>query len=245
MIVIPAVDIKNGKCVRLLQGRMEDATIFSDDPVEMARRWDDEEAALIHVVDLDGAFAKKPQNLPSIKKIIESVTADIQVGGGIRNAETISMYIDLGVKRVVIGTEAIRNPEFVINVCKQFPGQIVLAVDAKNGKVAVEGWSETTEITAIDMARRFEECGLAAINFTDIHRDGMQTGPNIEQTKLLAEAVSTPIVASGGVSTLQDIKALMELEAIGVMGVITGRALYSGSLNFKEAVELTTSPKTQ
>lgn len=245
MIVIPAVDIKNGKCVRLLQGRMEEATIFSDDPAEMAQRWDMDGAAIIHVVDLDGAFAKKPQNLSSIKKIISSVSADIQVGGGIRNTETIRMYIDLGVKRVVIGTEAIRNPDFVINACKQFPEQIVLGIDAKKGKVAVEGWAETTAISAMEFARRFEGCGLAAVNFTDIQRDGMQTGPNIEQTKFLAESVSTPVVASGGVSTLQDIESIMELETVGVVGVITGRALYSGSLNFKKAVELTTSRRIQ
>jgi phosphoribosylformimino-5-aminoimidazole carboxamide ribotide isomerase len=240
MIVIPAVDIKDGKCVRLLQGRMEDETVFSDDPAEMAKRWSDDGAEIIHVVDLDGAFAKSPQNLVSIKKIIASVDADIQIGGGIRNEETIRMYIDLGVQRIVIGTEAIRNPSFVIKACEAYPKQIVLGIDAKDGMAAIEGWAETTQTRAIDLARQFEGCGLAAINFTDIIRDGMQTGPNIEQTKLLAQSSIAPVVASGGVSTIRDIKEIKKLEAFGVVGVITGRALYSGTLSLKEAIEIAT-----
>jgi len=238
MIVIPAVDIKDGKCVRLLQGRMEDETVFSDDPSEMAKRWNDDGAEIIHVVDLDGAFAKSPQNLVSIKKIIASVDADLQIGGGIRNEETIRMYIELGVKRIVIGTEAIRNPSLVIQACEAYPGKIVVGIDSRNGMVAIEGWAETTQTSAIDLAKQFEEYGLAAINFTDISRDGMQTGPNVEQTKLLARATITPIVASGGVSTIKDIKKIKELEPDGVIGVIVGRALYSGTLNLKEAIEM-------
>ena len=238
MIVIPAVDIKDGKCVRLLQGRMEDETVFSDDPSEMAKRWNDDGAEIIHVVDLDGAFAKSPQNLVSIKKIIASVDADIQVGGGIRTEETIRMYIELGVKRIVIGTEAIRNPSLVIQACEAYPGKIVVGIDARNGMVAIEGWAETTQTSAIDLAKQFKEYGLAAINFTDISRDGMQTGPNVEQTKLLARSTITPIVASGGVSTIKDIKKIKELEPDGVIGVIVGRALYSGTLNLKEAIEM-------
>ncbi|MBW1812883.1 MAG: 1-(5-phosphoribosyl)-5-[(5-phosphoribosylamino)methylideneamino]imidazole-4-carboxamide isomerase [Deltaproteobacteria bacterium] len=238
MIVIPAVDIKDGKCVRLLQGRMEDETVFSDDPSEMAKRWNDAGAEIIHVVDLDGAFAKSPQNLVSIKKIIASVDADLQIGGGIRNEETIRMYIELGVKRIVIGTEAIRNPSLVIQACEAYPGKIVVGIDSRNGMVAIEGWAETTQTSAIDLAKQFEQYGLAAINFTDISRDGMQTGPNVEQTKFLARATITPIVASGGVSTIKDIKKIKELEPDGVIGVIVGRALYSGTLNLKEAIEM-------
>jgi len=238
MIIIPAVDIKDGKCVRLLQGRMEDETVFSDDPSEMAKRWSDDGAEIIHVVDLDGAFAKSPQNLASIKKIVESVDSDIQVGGGIRDDKTIQMYMKLGIKRVVIGTQAIRNPSFLMKACQAYPDRIVLGIDARNGMVAIEGWAETTQTSAIELARQCEDYGLAAINFTDIVRDGMQSGPNLEQTKLLAQSTRTPVVASGGVSTLKDIKEIKKLEGFGVIGAITGRALYSGTLNLKEAIEV-------
>lgn len=238
MLIIPAVDIKNGKCVRLFQGRLDSETVFSDDPAAMAKRWENEGAEIIHVIDLDGAVEKSPKNLNSIERIIESVKAYIQVGGGIRTAKTAKMYLDLGVKRVIIGTEAIKNPNFVKDACKAFPDQIVVGIDARDGLVAIEGWTETTRIKDVDLARRFEDCGVAAINFTDIHRDGMETGPNIEATRRIAEAVSIPVVASGGVSTIEDIKKLMPLEAVGVVGVITGRALYSGSLSLKEAIEV-------
>ncbi len=240
MLIIPAVDIKNGKCVRLFQGRFDSETVFSDDPAAMAKRWENEGAEVIHVIDLDGAVEKSPKNLNSIERIIESVEAYIQVGGGIRTAKTAKMYLDLGVKRVIIGTEAIKNPDFVKDSCKAFPDQIVVGIDARDGLVAIEGWTETTRIKAVDLARRFEDCGVAAINFTDIHRDGMETGPNIEATRRIAEAVSIPVVASGGVSTIEDIKKLMPLEAVGVVGVITGRALYSGSLSLKEAIKVST-----
>jgi phosphoribosylformimino-5-aminoimidazole carboxamide ribotide isomerase len=242
MLIIPAVDIKNGKCVRLFQGRLDSETVFSDDPAAMAKRWENEGAEIIHVIDLDGAVEKSPKNLNSIQKIIESVEAYIQVGGGIRTEKTAKMYLDLGVKRVIIGTEAIKNPKFVKDACKAFPDQIVVGIDARDGLVAIEGWTETTRIKAVDLARRFEDCGVAAINFTDIHRDGMETGPNIEATRRIAEAVSIPVVASGGVSTIEDIKKLMPLEAAGVVGVITGRALYSGSLSLKAAIEVSTNP---
>jgi len=238
MLIIPAVDIKNGKCVRLFQGRLDSETVFSDDPAAMAKRWENEGAEVIHVIDLDGAVEKSPKNLNSIERIIESVEAYIQVGGGIRTAKTAKMYLDLGVKRVIIGTEAIKNPNFVKDACKAFPDQIVVGIDARDGLVAIEGWTETTRIKDVDLARRFEDCGVAAINFTDIHRDGMETGPNIEATRRIAEAVSIPVVASGGVSTIEDIKKLMPLEAVGVVGVITGRALYSGSLSLKEAIKV-------
>jgi len=239
MIIIPAVDIKNGRCVRLLQGRKDEETVFSNDPVKMAMKFNDEGAELIHVIDLDGAFEKSPQNLNSIKKIIESVKASVQVGGGIRDKKTIRMFIDLGAKRVIIGTEAIKNPKLVKDACKEFPGRIVVGIDARNGMVAIEGWTETTKIKAVDLAKQFEDCGVAAINFTDIYRDGMQTGPNIKETMIIAESVSIPVVASGGVSTIEDIKKLIQLKKYGVTGIITGRALYSKNLNLKEAIELT------
>jgi phosphoribosylformimino-5-aminoimidazole carboxamide ribotide isomerase len=238
MIIIPAVDIKEGKCVRLLQGRMEDTTYYSDSPVKMARQWEAEGAALIHIIDLDGAFAKQVKNLKTIRDILAAIKVPIQVGGGIRDLKTIEMYIDAGVSKVIIGSEALYNPEFVKDACKRFEGKIVVGIDARNGRVAIEGWSRTSETKAIDLAKEFESCGVAAINFTDIHRDGMQTGPNIEETAALADAVSIPIVASGGVSTLQDIKNLLKIESKGVTGVITGRALYEGTLDLKEAIRI-------
>ncbi len=239
MIIIPAIDLKQGKCVRLLQGRMDAETVFSDDPGATAARWAGQGAEIIHVVDLDGAVHKTPQNLASIKKILETVKIPVQIGGGIRDAETIRMYLDMGMERVIIGTEAVRNPQLVRNACKTFPGRIVVGIDARNGMVAIEGWTQTTKTPATDLARMFENSGVAAINFTDISRDGMQTGPNIEETRKLAEAVSIPVIASGGVSSLSDIRNLLPLEAIGVTGIITGRALYSGALNLKEAIALT------
>jgi len=237
MIIIPAVDIKGGKCVRLLQGRMDAETVFGEDPVAMARKWESAGASLIHVVDLDGAIQKSPQNLVSIRKIVEQVKAPIQVGGGIRNEDTVQMYMDLGVSRTIIGTEAIRNPALIERLCKRYPGRIVVAIDARNGRVAIEGWTETTGVEAVTLAKQFENVGVAAINFTDIHRDGMQTGPNIEETRRLAEAVCIPVVASGGVSTLEDIKNIFPLKSSGVTGIIVGKALYSGSLDLKTGLE--------
>ncbi|MCP4672912.1 MAG: 1-(5-phosphoribosyl)-5-[(5-phosphoribosylamino)methylideneamino]imidazole-4-carboxamide isomerase [Desulfobacula sp.] len=238
MIIIPAVDIKQGKCVRLLQGRMEDTTHYSDDPVSMARQWEACKAQLIHVIDLDGAFAKKVKNFQTIEDILSNIKTPIQVGGGIRDLKTIEMYVDAGVLKVIIGSVALYDPKLVKEACKNFPGQIVVGIDARDGMVAVEGWSKTSETRAVDLAKEFESCGVAAINFTDIHRDGMQTGPNIEETAALAEAVSIPIVASGGVSTIEDIKNLLEIESRGVTGVITGRALYEGTLDLKEAIRI-------
>jgi phosphoribosylformimino-5-aminoimidazole carboxamide ribotide isomerase len=239
MLIIPAVDIKNGKCVRLLQGRMDDETVYSDDPRAMALKWTRLGAQLIHVIDLDGAFAKIPQNTRSIRKILQTVKVSIQLGGGIRTEETVHMYLEMGVKRVIIGTGAIKEPDFVKKVCKTYPGQIVVGIDARNGKVAIDGWTQTTRIEAMELAKEFEDCGVAAINFTDIHRDGMQTGPNLDATLRLAEAVSIPVVASGGVSSIEDIKNLLPLETAGVAGVIIGKALYSGKLDLKEALDLT------
>ena len=238
MLIIPAVDIKNGKCVRLLQGRMDDETVYSDDPRAMALKWTRLGAQLIHIIDLDGAFAKIPQNTGSIRKILQTLKVPIQLGGGIRTEETVHMYLEMGVKRVIIGTGAIKKPDFVKKVCKTYPGQIVVGIDARNGKVAIDGWTQTTQIEAMELAKEFEDCGVAAINFTDIHRDGMQTGPNLDATLQLAEAVSIPVVASGGVSSIEDIKNLLPLETTGVSGVIIGKAIYSGKLDLKEALDL-------
>ncbi len=239
MIIIPAVDIKDGRCVRLLQGRKDAETIYSDDPVQMAKKWESQGAELIHVIDLDGAFQQHPQNSDAIKKTVEQLDIPVQVGGGIRNEKTIRQYIEIGVERVIIGTEAIKNPKLVKKACKAFPEQIVVAIDARRGMVAVEGWTQTTPMKAIDLAKRFEDCGVAAINFTDIDRDGMQTGPNIEETRRIAEAISIPVIASGGVSSIDDIKNLLPLNAVGITGIIIGKALYSGSLDLKEAIALT------
>jgi phosphoribosylformimino-5-aminoimidazole carboxamide ribotide isomerase len=238
MLIIPAVDIKGGRCVRLLQGREDSETVFGNDPSAMAARWEAEGAQLLHVVDLDGAFKKSPQNVEAVQRIAESVTIPIQLGGGIRNMETVSMFLNLGVERVIIGTEAIRNPTLVEEACQAFPGRIIAGIDAREGMVAIEGWTETTEREAIEVARSFDELGLAGIVFTDIHKDGMQSGPNIKETERLAQSVSTPIIASGGVNDINDIKALAAIESAGVVGVITGRALYEGTLVLKDALEV-------
>jgi phosphoribosylformimino-5-aminoimidazole carboxamide ribotide isomerase len=239
MIIIPAVDIKNGKCVRLLQGRMDAETVYSDHPEAMASKWARLGAARVHVVDLDGAFAKCPQNVRAVRKILRSVNVPIQLGGGIRNEKIVHMYLEMGVERVIIGSEAIKKPAFVKKVCKIYPDQIVVGIDARDGRVAIDGWTETTRIEAIDLAKEFEDCGVAAINFTDIHRDGMQTGPNLEATRRLAEAISVPVVASGVISSIQDVKNLLPLQEVGVVGIIIGKALYSGGLDLKEALDLT------
>ncbi len=238
MIIIPAVDIKQGKCVRLCQGRMDQATEYGADPAEMALKWASMGAQMIHVVDLDGAFAKTAVNIDSVRAILKQVSVPIQVGGGIRDLATIETYLAAGVTRVIIGSEAVYRPEFVKDACQRFPGKIMVGIDARNGRVAVEGWSEMSETMAVDLARMFETSGVAAINFTDIHRDGMQTGPNIEETAALAKAVSIPVIASGGVATLSDIENLLAIESFGVTGVITGRALYEGTLDLAEAIRI-------
>lgn len=218
---------------------MDRETVFSDDPASMARRWTDEGAELIHVVDLDGAVEKRPRNLEAIGRIVrEAGPVPVQVGGGIRDIETVAMYMDMGADRVVIGSVAIYEPQMVKKACQRFPGKIVVGIDAKNGKVAIEGWTRTTEMDAAELGKQFEDAGVAAINFTDIERDGMQTGPNIEATRDLARALNIPVVASGGVSGLDDIKRLAALEADGVTGIITGRALYEGALDLRSAIEL-------
>jgi len=237
MLVIPAVDIKQGRCVRLLQGEKNKETVFSDDPAAMAARWQAQGAELLHVVDLDGAFEGNPKNVEAIKTILATVDIPVQLGGGIRTMDNVRQYLEMGVSRVILGTEAIRNPSFVRDACSAFPKKIIVGIDARDGMVAVDGWTKTTRRRAVDIAKGFEGYGLRAIVFTDIHRDGMQSGTNIEQTKELARAVSIPIIASGGVSTIEDIDALLPLEKLGVEGVITGRAIYTGSLDLKKAIE--------
>ncbi|MFZ4855332.1 MAG: 1-(5-phosphoribosyl)-5-[(5-phosphoribosylamino)methylideneamino]imidazole-4-carboxamide isomerase [Desulfuromonadaceae bacterium] len=239
MIVIPAIDLKEGKCVRLEQGLMDKDTVFNDNPGAQARAWQDQGAELLHIVDLDGAFAGQPKNRDAIEAILTAITIPAQLGGGIRDIATIEAYLALGLSRVIIGTAAQRNPELVREACTRFPGQIVVGIDAKNGMVAVQGWAELTDITAVDLARKFEGFGVSAIIYTDISRDGMLQGPNLEATKALAEAVSIPVIASGGVSTLQDIENLMTIESSGVSGVITGKAVYTGAIQLNEAIALT------
>ena len=235
MLIYPAIDILDGRCVRLVQGDYSRETVFSDDPVSVARRWVDQGAERIHLVDLDGAKAGRPVNGPVIRRIVESVTVPCQLGGGIRDLATIEMWLGKGVRRVILGTVAVRNPELVREACRQFPGRIAVGIDAKGGKVAVEGWAEVSDVAATDLARRFEDAGVAAIIYTDIERDGAMAGPNVAATAALARAVSLPVIASGGVSSMADLRALKESGA-PLDGVIAGRALYEGRLDLGEAV---------
>jgi phosphoribosylformimino-5-aminoimidazole carboxamide ribotide isomerase len=237
-IVIPAIDLKEGKCVRLEQGLMDKDTVFCDNPAAQALEWERQGAERLHIVDLDGAFAGTPKNLAAIESIVESATKPIQLGGGIRDIETIRTYIDIGIQWAILGTVAQRNPELVEKACKEFPGRIIIGIDAKNGMVAVQGWAEVTDARAVDLARRFEGYGVTAIIYTDISRDGMMAGPNIEATKSLAEAISIPVIASGGVSSLKDIENLMKIESSGVSGLITGKAIYTGAIGLAEAIKL-------
>jgi len=239
VIVIPAIDLKEGKCVRLEQGLMERDTVFCDNPAEQARKWEAAGAEMLHIVDLDGAFAGVPKNKGAIEAIVAAISIPAQLGGGIRDIDTIRAYLDLGLSRVILGTAAQRNPALVEEACRLFPGRIVVGIDAKNGMVAVQGWAEVTDIRAVDLASRFEGYGVAAIIYTDISRDGMMQGPNIEATQALAEAISIPVIASGGVSSIRDIENLMAIESSGVTGVITGKAVYTGAIDLTEAVSLT------
>jgi len=243
MIVIPAIDLKDGRCVRLEQGLMERDTVFCDSPAEQALKWQDQGAEMLHIVDLNGAFAGEPKNRSSIEEIVGSIRIPTQLGGGIRDLGTIEAYLSLGISRVILGTAAQRNPEMVKEACDRFPGRIVVGIDAKNGMVAVQGWAEVTDIRAVEMARRFEGYGVSAIIYTDISRDGMLSGPNIEATRELAESITIPVIASGGVSRMSDIENLMAIEASGVIGVITGKAVYTGAISLAEAVALTKSAR--
>lgn len=242
MLLIPAIDLKEGKCVRLRQGRMEDDTIFSDDPVAVAQRWVEAGAKRLHLVDLDGAFAGKPRNADVIHAIVQAFpNVPVQIGGGIRDEDTIQGYLEAGVEFVIIGTKAVSEPHFVRDVAIEFPGHIIIGLDAREGKVAIDGWSKLSRHDVIDLAQKFEANGVAAIIYTDISRDGMLQGVNTEATAKLARAVHIPIIASGGITNLDDIRALGEIAHEGVMGAITGRAIYEGTLDFAEAVKLAES----
>jgi phosphoribosylformimino-5-aminoimidazole carboxamide ribotide isomerase len=238
MLIIPAIDLKDGKCVRLTQGRMQDETVYSDDPVSVARRWAAAGAEWLHVVDLDAAVAGHTRNRDCIGRIVDAVGLPVQVGGGLRTAADVDACLSIGVRRAIIGTAATGDLAFLRDLCRRHPGRIAVGIDARNGRVATHGWTRTSDIEAVDLARRVEDAGVAAIIFTDIHRDGMQTGPNIDETRKIAEAVHLPVLASGGVGSLEHIKALLPLEAVGVVGVITGKALYSGAVEFTAAREL-------
>jgi phosphoribosylformimino-5-aminoimidazole carboxamide ribotide isomerase len=236
MLLIPAIDLKDGKCVRLRQGRMDDATIFSDDPLEVAQRWVDAGARRLHIVDLNGAFAGQPVNAEVIQRIAEAFPdLPIQVGGGIRDEDTVQAYLDLGVNYVIIGTKAVSAPHFINDLCMEFPGHIIVGLDAKDGRAAIDGWSKLSHHNVQELAQRFERDGVAAIVYTDIGRDGMMNGVNVESTVELARSVTIPIIASGGVSSMDDIKALCAVEGEGIMGAIIGRALYEGSINLADA----------
>ena len=238
MLVIPAIDIKGGKCVRLVQGKMDQETVYSTNPVEVAKKWQSMGAEFLHLVDLDGAFAGEPKNSVAIEAIADAITIPFQVGGGIRDIEAINLYLAMGASRIILGTTALEKTWFVRDVCEQHHGQILVGIDARDGKVAIKGWEELTDKAAIELAKELEDAGVAGIIYTDISRDGMLKGPNIEGIKALAQSVKIPIIASGGVSNIEDIKRLKELESIGVVGVITGKAIYTGGLNLTEAIKV-------
>jgi phosphoribosylformimino-5-aminoimidazole carboxamide ribotide isomerase len=240
MLIIPAIDLKDGHCVRLRQGVMEDATVFSEDPAAMAQHWLQQGARRLHLVDLNGAFAGKPKNESAVRSIVEAVGLDvpIQLGGGIRDLETIERYLDIGVTYIIIGTAAVKVPGFLHEACDAFPGHIMVGLDAKAGKVAVDGWSKLTGHDVLDLAQRFEGYGVEAIIYTDIGRDGMLSGVNIPATVELARKLTVPIIASGGITNLDDVRALCEVEDEGITGAITGRAIYEGSLELKAAQDL-------
>jgi len=239
MLLIPAIDLKDGKCVRLRQGKMEDETVFGDDPVAVAQRWVDAGARRLHMVDLNGAFAGQPVNAAAIRAVARAFPElPIQVGGGIRDEDTVQAYLDAGVQYTIIGTKAVSAPHFVNDLCLEFPGHIIVGLDARDGKVAIDGWSKLSNHSAIDMAQRFEQDGVEAIVFTDIGRDGMMSGVNVESTVKLAEAIHIPVIASGGITGIEDIRALCAVSDEGIMGAITGRALYEGTLNLAEGQRL-------
>ena len=239
MILIPAIDLKDGKCVRLRQGIMEDETIFSDDPVAMAKQWVDAGARRLHLVDLNGAFEGKPVNGEIVRAIARAYPdLPIQIGGGIRDFSIVEQYLDAGVNYLIIGTKAVKEPAFVGELCKQFPGHIIVGLDAKDGMVATDGWAEVSDKHVIDMAKQFEDDGVVSIVYTDIGRDGMMKGVNVEATLKLAQSISIPVVASGGITNLDDIRALSKVADQGIMGAITGRAIYEGTLDFAEGQKL-------
>ncbi len=243
MQIIPAIDLKGGNCVRLEQGEMDRETLFSARPAEVARHWESMGSKMLHIVDLEGAVTGKPQNKDAVYQILKSVAIPLQLGGGIRDIKTIEHYLSLGVKRVILGTITYRQPSLLNEACQKFPHQIVVSIDARDGKIAIEGWKETTSKRATDLVKSLEDKGVEAIVFTDIKCDGMMRGPNITSIKEMADATRIPIIASGGVTILNHIKELMELKDFGVEGVIIGRALYEGSIDLSEAVELVSRGK--
>jgi phosphoribosylformimino-5-aminoimidazole carboxamide ribotide isomerase len=238
LIVIPAVDLKEGRCVRLSQGRMDQESVYSEHPVEMAKHWESKGAERLHVIDLNGAVTGKPIHRSLIQEITRSLRIPIEVGGGIRDIATIEDYLSSGVRWVILGTAAFQNRSLVEEACRQFPERVILGIDARGGRVAIRGWNEVVSLDAVDLAKQFEGKGLSAIIFTDIERDGMSTGLNFESTRRLSKSTSIPVIASGGVSRIEDIKHLLELESEGVIGVIVGRALYTGRLDLEEAIRL-------
>lgn len=238
MMILPAIDLKDGHCVRLEQGLMEKDTVYHDDPAAQALIWQEQGGEYLHIVDLDGAFAGQPKNRRAIEQIVKAVSIPCEIGGGIRDMQTIEAYLSLGVDRVILGTIAKENPQFVAAACQRFPGRIVVGIDARDGLVAVHGWADITEKKATELARELEGFGVTAIIYTDIARDGMMQGPNIEATRALAETITIPVIASGGVSSLIDIRRLLKIESSGVCGVITGKAIYSGAIDLREAVAL-------
>lgn len=238
MILFPAIDLKDGACVRLKLGLMEEATVFNTDPGAQARSFAEAGCAWIHVVDLNGAFAGKPVNAAAVEGILKAVAVPVQLGGGIRDMATIEGWLERGVRRVILGTVALKNPDLVREACRRFPGRVAVGIDAKGGRVAVEGWAETSDVTVLDLARKFEDAGVAALIYTDIDRDGVLAGPNVEATAALSRAISIPVIASGGVSSLDDLRALKAARAPGIVGVISGRAIYDGRIDVAQAVAL-------
>lgn len=239
MLIIPAIDLKDGKCVRLRQGRMDDSTVFSDNPVDMAAKWVDAGCRRLHLVDLNGAFAGKPVNGEIVQAIAKAYPdLPIQIGGGIRSAAIIEAYLAAGVSQVIIGTKAVKEPEFVTAMCKAFPGHIIVGLDAQDGRVAIDGWAEVTDVMAVDLAKRFRDDGVSSIVYTDIARDGMMQGVNVEATVDLAQQGGIPVIASGGVTNIDDIRALAEVADKGILGAITGRAIYEGTLDVAQAQAL-------
>ncbi|MEN8723606.1 MAG: 1-(5-phosphoribosyl)-5-[(5-phosphoribosylamino)methylideneamino]imidazole-4-carboxamide isomerase [Alphaproteobacteria bacterium] len=238
MILFPAIDLKDGQCVRLKKGLMDQATVFNDSPADQAKAWADAGYEYLHLVDLNGAFEGKPVNAAAVEAIIAATDLPVQLGGGIRDMATIEAWLDRGITRVILGTVAVKNPALVKDACKAFPGKVVLGIDAKGGYVATEGWAEASDLSAIELAKQFEDAGAAAIVYTDIDRDGILAGVNVDATVALAEAVSTPVIASGGVASIDDLKALKATNCAGIEGVISGRALYDGRIDPDDAIHV-------
>jgi phosphoribosylformimino-5-aminoimidazole carboxamide ribotide isomerase len=236
MEVIPAIDLLSGNCVRLYQGDYDQSEVFGKDPIAMAKQWQDQGATRLHLVDLDGAKDGEPVNLPVIAKIVEALNIPVQVGGGLRDRNRVSQLLGLGVRSAILGTIAVENPALVGELCNEFPGQIIVGIDARNGKVATKGWLETSEVEAVELAERMSKLGAAAIIYTDIHRDGTMQGPNLDALRQLAQKITIPVIASGGVSSVTDLLSLLSLESIGVTGAIVGRAIYTGDVVLKEAI---------